>query len=250
MKNMNEMTVKEMALLSGVTIRALHHYDEIGLLRAHRTQSGYRVYTEKHALRLQQILLHKSFGMSLDEIAKSLDDPKFDNLSNLQQQKKVLIKQSKNMASMIHAIDAAISQLEGTTHAHLKDIFGGFDPSIYDEEVEEKWGDTVYYKDCQQRIASYTKDDWQHIKSEENKIWQDAAEAYRSGISASSQTAFDLSDRYQHHIDRWFYQTSSASYAALADVWENDPRFIRNIDKFETGLAGWIASAVRARYMA
>ena len=135
MKKIEDMTVKDMALLSGVTIRTLHHYDDIGLLKASRTASGYRVYTEKHVLRLQQILLQKSFGLPLEDIARNLDDTNFDTLLSLQQQRNAVVKQAENISAIIEAIDMAIKQLTNEDDIDLRDIFKGFDPSLYEEEA-------------------------------------------------------------------------------------------------------------------
>ncbi|TDF37436.1 MerR family transcriptional regulator [Alteromonadaceae bacterium M269] len=245
MKNRSEITVKEMALLSGVTIRTLHHYDDIGLLKAHRAASGYRVYNEKHALRLQQILLHKSFGLSLEDIAKTLDDPQFDNLANLKRQKKTLEQQAENMHLMIGAIDAAIEKLTCSKTIDLSSIFEGFDPALYDDEVEQRWGETSCYKECQDKMKNYTDEDWEQLKQQENAIWRDAAHALRAGTKPDSASAQEITNKYRKHIDRWFYTTSTSGFAALADLWENDPRFAKNIDKFEPGLAKWMAAAVR-----
>ncbi|MBO1256076.1 MerR family transcriptional regulator [Alteromonas sp. 5E99-2] len=248
MKKIEDMTVKDMALLSGVTIRTLHHYDDIGLLKANRTESGYRIYTEKHALRLQQILIQKSFGLPLEDIARNLDDANFDTLLSLQQQRNAVVKQAENINAMVEAIDMAIKQLTDEANIDLRDIFKGFDPSLYEEEVEQKWGGTEFYKESQNKTKDYTPQDWERIKREENAIWQDAAHALRSGVAPTNQVALELAQRYRKHIDNWFYTTSVSGFAALAELWESDARFIANIDKFETGLAKWIATAVRANY--
>lgn len=242
------MTVKDMALLSGVTIRTLHHYDDIGLLKANRTASGYRIYTEKHALRLQQILLQKSFGLSLEDIASTLDNTDFDTLLNLRQQRAALVKQAENMNGMIEAIDMAINKLTNETDIDLKDIFKGFDPSVFKDEVKERWGGTDYYRENQNKTSDYTPEDWERIKFEENAIWQSAADALRSGVAPTHKVALELVERYRKHIDCWFYTTSASGFAALCDIWESDPRFMNNIDKFETGLTKWMATAVRANY--
>jgi len=91
MTHLKDMTVKALATLSGVSVRTLHYYDEIDLLKPDRTSSGYRVYGQDHILRLQQILIQKSLGLSLSSIKSSLDDPQFDNVRELQSQKQVLL---------------------------------------------------------------------------------------------------------------------------------------------------------------
>jgi DNA-binding transcriptional MerR regulator len=246
MKKTIAITVKEMALMSGVTIRTLHHYDEIGLLKAHRNASGYRIYNEKHALRLQQILLHKSFGLGLEEIATALDNPQFDTLQSLQRQKLTVVQQIDTMHAMLRAIDAAILRLTKPNKDRLDLIFDGFDPSLYEEEVATRWGQTDTYQESQRKTQHYTSEDWQQIKQEEERFWHDAAKAMRSGEAPDSKTAKSLSERYRKHIDRWFYTTTPSGYLALAAMWESDPRFSENIDKFGPGLTQWIVAAVKS----
>lgn len=243
-----DMTVKELALISGVTIRALHHYDEIGLLIAKRTEAGYRVYGREDALRLQQILLHKSFGLSLDDIRKALDDPGFSTLESLRVQKASLQKQAETMDAMIAAVDAAIHSLSGSQDIDLKAIFDGFDPGLYAEEVEENWGETDSYIASQRRVKNYTETDWKQLKSQEEAIWRDAASLMKAGATPYSPQAEQLAQRHRDYIDRWFYETTPEGYVALADLWESDPRFAANIDKFGNGLTGWVVAAVRAKY--
>ena len=89
MTDLNDMNVKALATLSGISVRTLHYYDEIGLLKPERTSSAYRVYGKHHVLRLQQILIQKSLGLSLSSIKSVLDDPQFDTLKALQSQKKI-----------------------------------------------------------------------------------------------------------------------------------------------------------------
>jgi len=251
MKHLNALTVKALATLSGISVRTLHYYDEIGLLTPERTASGYRVYGHNDVLKLQQILMQKSLGLSLSTIKSALDDPLFDNLTALEAHRKVLCSRLDDTHKMITAIDAAIaklSNLEMETHMNIKAIFDGFAPEDYAAEAKESWGNTESYSMCQKRTRNYGQDDWQRIKCAEQSLWTDAAKAMVAGIEVSSTAAMDLMTRHRKHIDQWFYETSDLAYASLADIWESDPRFRQNIDQYGEGLTQWFAAAVRHHY--
>lgn len=252
MKPLNALSVSDLAALSGVSIRTLHYYDKIGLLVAGRRPSGYRIYDHSHVLLLQQILLQKSMGLSLDAIKVSLNAADFDVMAQLKSQKEVLLKRAEDTRAMIAVVDAAIAKsldIDGETTQSLQSLFEGFDPALYEAEVQERWGRTRAFKTSQSRTKKYTSEEWTEIKSEESAIWTDAAQAFTAGQQTDSEAAGKLAERHRQHIDRWYYETSEAGYASLADIWENDARFIANIDKYGTGLSGWFAEAVRHKYL-
>jgi len=251
MTDSNTLTVKALATRSGVSIRTLHYYDEIDLLRPERTSSGYRIYNQSHILRLQQILIQKSLGLSLSAIKSALDDPHFDTLKQLQSQKKVLLSQIEKKHKMIAAIDAAITNASSPhkgTEPSLEVIFGGFDPEVYAEEVRQNWDDTPAYQMSCQRTKNYSPEDWKNIKHAEQSIWEDAAKAMTSNAAPSSNVAGNLVAQHRRHIDQWFYETTNLGYASLADIWESDPRFTETMDQYGAGLTRWFAAATRHKY--
>ena len=107
--------VKEVAELSGLSIRALHHYDSIVLLvPSMRSAAGYRLYSDDDLLRLQQIVIGRELGLSLEAIRRSLDDPRFDRHAALRAQRVELATRAERAAEMIRAIDAALTVIEET----------------------------------------------------------------------------------------------------------------------------------------
>src|SRR5215208_4170412 len=101
--------VADVARLTGASIRALHHYDAIRLLvPTGRTEAGYRLYTDADLLRLQQILIGRELGFSLDEIKRSLDDPGFDQHQALVEQRKRLEGKARSLEQMLRSLDAAL----------------------------------------------------------------------------------------------------------------------------------------------
>ena len=241
--------VKEVAKLSGLTIRALHHYDSIRLLTpSMRTGARYRVYDDDDLLRLQQILIGRELGLSLEDIRRSLDDPNFDRREALLVQRAALAARAERAADMIRAIDAALAATEENDmgKADMKKIFDGFDPDRYEDEVKQRWGNTDAYKVSVQRTKGYTEADWAKFKDEQGAIYADASAALKSGVPADDSRAKDIAERHRLSIDRWFYPCSRKMHCGLVDLWETDRRYADNIDKHCPGLTGYLAAAVRA----
>jgi DNA-binding transcriptional MerR regulator len=249
MKGMQSLKVKDVARLTGVSVRTLHYYDEIGILVAERSRSGYRLYTERDLLRLQQILLGRSVGLPLEDIKRSLDDPAFDHADSLRRQRALLVERLAETHRVIASIDAALARIAQPTKESimdLKSIFDGFDLAEYEEEANARWGHTDAYKESVRRTQRYGETEWRAIKEEAAAIWQAAAEAMAAGATPESDAAIEIVQRHRLHIGRWFYPLSPAMHAKLADMWESDQRFVDNIDRYGAGLTPWIAGAVRA----
>jgi MerR family transcriptional regulator, thiopeptide resistance regulator len=246
--------VKEVARIAGVSVRALHHYDELGLLVASgRTKAGYRLYSGDDLLRLQQILLGRELGMSLEEIKRSLDDPRFDRRAALESQRKELAARAERTTAMLRAVDAALAALDAggrtmkdMTREEITALFDGFDPTAYEDEVEQRWGGTNAYEESARRTSKYTKADWERHKAESHAIMSAAAELFRAGAPADGDEAKAVAERHRLSIDRWFYPCDPKMHTCLADMWEADSRFAKSIDQYGQGLTPWLAAAVRA----
>lgn len=241
--------VKDVAELSGLTIRALHHYDSIGLLTpSARSGAGYRLYDDGDLMRLQQILIGRELGLPLEDIRRALDDPGFDRRAALLAQRAALAARAERAADMIRAIDAALTATEENDMGKIdmKKIFDGFDPSRHEAEVKQRWGHTDAYETSVRRTKSYTEDDWRKLKAEQAAIYTDALAALKHGVGADDVRAMDIAERHRLSIDRWFYPCSPQMHCGLADLWESDRRYADNIDKHGSGLTEYLAAAVRA----
>jgi len=128
------------------------------------------------------------------------------------------------------------------------DIFDGFDPSVYSAETKERWGDTKAYAQSKAKTRNYSDQDWAVQKSEQDKIWSDAAVLMKSSKPPHQSEGLAIAARHRAHIERWFYSCSSEQHGALADMWLSDERFKASIDAFGEGLTKWIAAAVKASY--
>jgi MerR family transcriptional regulator, thiopeptide resistance regulator len=236
--------------MTGVSVRALHHYDEIGLLVPRgRTAAGYRLYDDEDLLRLQQILIGRELGLPLEEIRRSLDDPGFDRKQALISQKKQLQERASQTEAMIRAVDAALAVLDDKGSGEtmdMKEIFDGFDPSKYEEEVQQRWGNTDAYQESKKRTKRYTQEDWKKLAAEQFAIYADAVAAMKAGKKPSDDDVMDIADRHRLSIDRWFYPCSVALHCGLAEMYESDGRFAANIDKHGEGLTVFLVAAIRA----
>jgi DNA-binding transcriptional MerR regulator len=225
--------VKDVARISGLSIRALHHYDEVGVLvPRHRSDGNYRLYDEDDLLRLQQILIGRELGLSLDEIRQSLDDPTFDKRDALVRQRAELERRAHQTAGMIRAVDAALALLDGEATGGVMDatMFDGFDPAKYEDETKAKWGDTEAYRESARRTKRYSRDDWHAIRAEQAAIFADLVAAMRAGAAASEPHVMAIAERHRMAMDRWFYPCSAAMHRGLADMYEADRRYDETTD--------------------
>lgn len=250
MKRIRTYRVKDVARLAGVSVRTLHYYDEIGLLPpASRSDAGYRLYDDDSLLRLQQILIQRELGLTLEDIRRALDDPDFDREKTLRRQRAQLVARSQTTAEMIRAVDRALEILDRGKKGRameMKEIFDGFDPAAHEAEAQARWGDTDAYRVSAKRAADYTSDDWRRIKQEQSKIYDDMAVAMRAGQDPEGEDAVAIAERHRLSIDRWFYPCSTEMHAGLADMYEADSRFAATIDRHGDGLTPFFAAAIRA----
>ena len=240
-------TVSQLAKLARLSVRALHHYDEIGLLvPSARTDAGYRLYGEADLERLQQILFFRELAFPLEEIRRILDDPAFDRREALRMQRAMLEERASHASALIAAVDRALQALEGGGPLKHEEMFDAFDPSRYEDEVRERWGDTEGYRESANRTKAYTKQDWQAIRAESEEISRALAAQMEAGAPAGGEAAMELAERHRLHIDRRFYPCSHAKHRGLGEMYVEDPRFRETYDRVRAGLAVYVRDAIRA----
>lgn len=243
-------TVGEVSEVTGVTVRTLHHYDEIGLLEpSERTAAGCRLYSDADLIRLHSILNWRDMGFGLSEISRMLDDADQDLTTGLKRQRERLTERSDRLEDMIAALDAAIATIDRgntMTDDHVKKVFDGFDPSEYTEEARERWGDTDSHAVSRRRTGSYTEEDWRRQRSESDDNVAAFVDLLRSGVPPTDPQAIEAAREHGAIIDRWFYPLSPEAHRGLAQMYVTDPRFEANYEKRETGLARYISDAIGA----
>ncbi len=244
-------SIGELADLAGVTVRTLHHYDRIGLLRpGHRTAAGYRSYTESDADRLAQVLGYRELGFSLESIRSILDEPSPDHGRHLLRQRSLLTERIERLRRIVAAIDTTVeAQTMGTTGlspAEKLAVFGDFDPDDYAEEVERCWGDTDAYRESAARTKSYTEDNWHAIKAQGSAVTNTLAQVMSAGLPATSVEAMNAAEQARQHISRWFYDCPVEVHRNLGDMYVADERFTASYEKVAPGLAAYVRDAIHA----
>ena len=240
-------SVGEVSALAGVTVRTLHHYDEIGLLSPNaRSEAGYRLYSYDDLARLQEILVWRALGFSLAEIQVMLDDAAYDRVSALRRQRALVEQELERLGGLVHALDAALQATENGTRQKDTTMFDGFDPSEYEDEARERWGHTDAYRESARRTASYDQAEWASIKAEFEQLVSDFAELLQAGEAADSQGARAVAERHRQHLTRWFYPCSPQMHRGLGEMYVADQRFARNYERQTEGLSAYVRDAIVA----
>jgi DNA-binding transcriptional MerR regulator len=246
-----EYTVGRVAEIAGVTVRTLHHYDEIGLVTASgRTAGGYRVYESADVERLRQVLTYRALGFGLGEIATLVDAPGVDAVGHLKRQRALLLERGARLAEMVAAIDKELEAramgMQLTPEEQLEvfgtDKVGG----EWAEEAEERWGETDAYRESQRRAASYTKADWVRLKEESDAGLRDFAAALTDGVPADSEAGMALAERHRQFLSEWFYDCDYQVHRNLAEIYVADERFTATFEAVAEGLAGYVRDAIVA----
>ncbi|WP_094361276.1 MerR family transcriptional regulator [Mycobacterium marinum] len=246
---MDGLTVGQVAERFGITVRTLHHYDEIGLLiPSRRAASGYRVYTSADLTRLSQVIVYRRLELPLDEIARLLDEG--NAVSHLVRQRERVMARLDEMKDLVEAIDLALEKAMTNTPMtddDMRELFGdGFDD--YRAETEQKWGETAEWKESQRRTKSYGKDEWVRIKAEGQAVEKALSDAFRAGLPADSEEAMNAAEQHRRHVNRWFYNCPPAFHRNLGDMYVSDPRYIATYDESFglPGLAAYCREAIHA----
>ena len=243
-------SVGRVADLSGVTIRTLHHYDEIGLLSpGGRSDAGYRVYEDADLERLQRILFYKELGFTLKEISTIIEDPSTDAMGHLRRQRGLLAQRIERLNAMVDAIDYEMEARTmdiNLTPEERFEVFGDFRPEDHAEEAERRWGETDSYKESNRRVSKYTKEDWLKLKAEGEEVETRLAAAFEAGLAPGSEEAMAAAEAHRQHISRWFYDCGYEMHRGLAEMYVSDERFRAHYDKRAPGLASFVREAVLA----
>ncbi|MEU8776336.1 MerR family transcriptional regulator [Streptomyces sp. NPDC048606] len=243
-------SVGQVARFAGVTVRTLHHYDEIGLLSpSGRSHAGHRRYDDADLDRLQRILFYRELGFPLDEVSALLDDPEADPGEQLRRQHALLTDRIARLQQMAKAVEHAMEAKKmgiNLTPEERFEVFGDDDPEQYAQEAERRWGHTDSYAESQRRAAGYTKDDWRRMQDRSAEWTARYAALMDAGEPADGEAAMDLAEEHRLHIDGWFYPCSYEMHVCLGDMYVADERFKAFYDGTRPGLAEHLRDAITA----
>ncbi len=249
---MTTYTVGQVARLAGVSVRTLHHYDSLGLLvPSSRARSGYRRYDSDDLERLQQVLVWRRLGFSLDEVAALLDDPSHDRVASLLRQRDLIEMQITQLRAVRALLDRTLMSLNGGPTMSDSELFDGLDPlewneRTHGEEVRARWGDTDAYRESARRTREYGAEDWARVQAESEQVEARLAALMAAGVPSDDAAAMDAAEAHRLVIDRWFYPCSHEMHAGLGDMYVADERFEAHYDQRAPGLATYLRDAILA----
>lgn len=238
-------TVSAVAALAGVSVRTLHHYDHIGLLRpASVSPGGYRLYAEADLERLQEVLFFRELGFGLKEIRNIMNSPRYDREAALREHRRLLLKKRRRLDVLIHSVELAIESLEGGSKLSEEEMFEGFDQKQIDEWTEEarqRWG-SENVDESIRRTAQYNKADWNAAYQEMGLLTRDIADNMHRG--PADPVVQELVGKWHRFIDERFYNCPPEVFRGLGDLYVDDPRFTATYEKVRSGLAKFMREAM------
>lgn len=238
-------TVRQLAVIAGVSARTLHYYDEINLLKPGRNPAnGYRLYDRAAVLRLQQILFLRELGFSLEEIREVLDQPNFDLLAALEQHRLSLQARRHKLEGLIATVERTISFLKGAIEMDTHELFDGFSEEKqkqYKEEARRRYG-AQRVDESYQRWDRYSNDQKLKIMQEGKAIYLDLVEAMPHG--PSSPQAQEGIARWHQHIHH-FYEPTTEVLLGLGDLYNEDPQFNATFNRIHPDLAAFMRQAIQ-----
>ncbi|WP_243290440.1 MerR family transcriptional regulator [Bacillus sp. FJAT-47783] len=239
------MKVKEVADLVGVSVRTLHHYDEIGLLNPEKTtESGYRIYSNENLETLQQILFFKELGFPLKKIKEIIYNPSFDRLEALKLHRNMLLEKRSRLDKMIATIDKTIQHEKGEIEMTNKERFEGFDFSAnpYEQEACERWGDQAVDK-VKEKVMNLSKDEQEALSKAWDTIYRKLA-ALRHDSAESEEAQAAIKEWYDFLNTHFGHHYSLEAFKGLGQMYVDDERFTKNIDRYGEGLAKFMRDAM------
>ena len=234
------MQIKEFAEFTGVSVRTLHYYDEIGLLKPARIDktTGYRFYDENSLLRMQEILFYRELDFPLKSIGEILSSSNYNKTKILQEQKQMLIMKKERLERLIAAIDDAEKG---------ENVMKAFDNSEFEKykaEAQERWGTTDAYQEHAQKTRNYGKDKWNGLVADMDAIFHEFAICMKNGNTPNAEESQSLVKKLQDHITENYYTCTNEILPGLGQMYAADERFKNNIDKHAEGTAVYVSEAI------
>jgi DNA-binding transcriptional MerR regulator len=250
---MARYTVKQLARLSGVSIRTLHHYDEIGLLKpAFTGENRYRYYGREELLRLQDILVYRELGVPLVEIGRLLEVKDRDRIAILTEHRAILADRVTRSRQLLRTIDRTIAELNGEGTMNDKDLYKGFAPekqAEYEDWLVDRFGGNMRERieDSRKAFTSLGEDGMAARLAEGEAAGLALADAFKAGAVPEDPANDPLLARHHAWVGgMWNRACPPEAYAGLADLYLEHPDFRANFDKNGEGFVDWLSAAMKA----
>lgn len=247
---MADYTVKQVARLSGTSVRTLHYYDEIGLLApSYVGENGYRYYARRELLRLQQILFYRDLGMPLGEIANTIDDPNFNQIKALELHRARLISELDRHQRLIRTIDTTINELRGDKTMQDGNPFRGFAPEkqqAYENELVDRYGTNAQagIDTSKARMSKMSPQQLEATKVEGDIINKELVGLIEMGAVVEDEAVQALIARHHKWVSN-FWTPDGAAYTGLGQLYLDHADFRAFYDQYDDRLVAFLAEAMR-----
>ena len=248
---MKQYSVQKLAKLAGVSVRTLHHYDRLGLLKPSvRTEAKYRLYGEKELLLLQQILFYKELDFPLGEIKRILSDPEFDLLEALTSHRQALIARKNRLTTLLETIDKTMSKVNGEQVMLTDDqLYAGFtkeQAQTYRQEAAAKYGEETVQQ-SETHLRKMSKAGFEQLKAEQQEIG--AALYAMKHLDPTSVEVQQLIARHYANIRAFWGPSVSAedqadAYKGLGQLYVDDPRYTQQDGQGQSEYALFLRQAM------
>ncbi|MFI5615296.1 MerR family transcriptional regulator [Amycolatopsis sp. NPDC051903] len=244
------LTVGRAAALVGVSVKTLHHWDAIGLVRpSERTYAGYRVYSGDDVARVHRVLVYRELGFPLAEIGRLLDDPAVDAGAHLRRQRSELVERIARLQTMVSAVDTMLAATKSgmqLTPEQQVEIFGSDWRPEWVGEAEDRWGDSPQWAQYAERAATMSPEDWQEIAATTEELNADLAAACRTGVLPGSPEANALAERHRATVAGYF-DCPHARHVCLGRLLSSpEEGFAAYYGELAPDLANWLRDAINA----
>lgn len=244
-------TVKKLSELSGVTVRTLHWYDEVGLLKpAYFGNNGYRYYEEEQLLRLQQILFFRELGFPLKDIRGVLGSSDFNKIKALSAHRRTLKERLIRTNDLIETIDKTILHLRGEQKMKEQEFYSGFSAEKqkeYEAYLIERHGDQAgeLIAEGKKRTKNWKHDEWKDLGDDWDRIHKSLVLLIEQGEGPTSPKTQEAMKEHLEMVQR-FYEPTKEVYVSLGDLYCENPDFRKYYDAYHPNLAEFLAKAMKA----
>jgi DNA-binding transcriptional MerR regulator len=246
---MESFTIKKLADIAGISVRTLHYYDEIGLLKPqYRRDNGYRYYGEEEVILLQQIMFFRELGFSLDEIRTIISSPDFNVSEALEQHKNLLVKKDKRLKELINNVERTMSKMGKQSEMNIKEFYQGFDDEQvekYREEVKRRWGPKVL-EESEKKVIGMGQEKFIALQAEGGKIFKAIMESMSEGYDSKYVQA--LITEWRKWLENFHHYTDE-EVVELGRAYSQHPDFIKFFQQYSDDLPIFLTRAIEHYYM-
>ena len=235
------MKINEVAKLTGVSVRTLQYYDEIGLLIPKKLDNGYRDYSDENLDKLQKILFYRFLKFKLNDI-KELLDGDIDGLKILELQRELILKEKEKFEIILNNIEKTIKTYKGEQTMTIEEKFNGFkkeDLNKYEEQAIEKYGKETIEESKKRQSG---KEDI--VAEKFNSVFRSMAEYKQDGLNIEEKEVQSKVEDLYNYMNKYAFDCSIEVFSYIGKGYSQNPEFKNNIDKFGEGVAEYISKAI------